>query len=58
MKNKILRTKKETIKYFELLAFEYEKQAQRTNDTAAAAIAQAKAEAYRLATFEINNNME
>lgn len=27
-------------------------------NTAAAAIAQAKAEAYRLAAFEINNNME
>lgn len=49
------RTKDETIKYFEMLADEYEKQAHRNGDDP---IAYAKADAYRLAAFEVKNNME
>lgn len=55
---KILRTKKETIEYFKQLSFEYEKQSYRNDDPKVQAIAQAKAEAYRLGAFEIENNME
>ena len=48
------RTKEETAEYFNLLAAEFEKQAHRTNDQ----IAAGKAEAYRMAAFEILHNMK
>ena len=46
------RTKEETAEYFLLLAAEFEKQAHRTKDQ----IAAGKAEAYRMAAFEILHN--
>lgn len=48
------RTKEETAEYFNLLAAEFEKQAHRKNDQ----IAAGKAEAYRMAAFEILHNMK
>lgn len=48
------RTKEETIAYFKQLSFEFEKQAHRNNDK----IAQAKAEVYELAAFELAHNMK
>lgn len=48
------RTKEETAKYFTLLAAEYEKQAHQKNNQ----IAAGKAEAYRVAAFEILHNMK
>ena len=48
------RTKEETAEYFTLLAAEFEKQAHRTKDQ----IAAGKAEAYRMAAFEILHNMK
>lgn len=48
------RTKEETANYFILLATEYEKQAHQKNDQ----IAAGKAEAYRVAAFEILHNMK
>lgn len=51
---KTKRTIQETINYFKQLAFEFEKEAHRNNDT----IAKGKAEAYTLAAFEIEKNMK
>lgn len=48
------RTKQETIEYFKYLAFEFEKQGYRNNDSSALA----KAEAYEIAAFELERNME
>lgn len=48
------RTKQETIDYFKRLAYEFEKKACREDDL----IAKGKSEAYRLAAFEIERNME
>ena len=48
------RTKEETIKYFKILAYEFEKQANREGDL----IAQGKAEAYRMAAFELEKNIK
>ena len=48
------RTKEEAAEYFNLLAAEFEKQAHRKNDQSAAG----KAEAYRVAAFEILHNMK
>lgn len=48
------RTKQETIEYFKQLAFEYEKDGVRNNDS----VALAKSEAYELAAFELEKNME
>lgn len=47
------RTKEETIKYFKDLAFNYEIKARRENDV----VAESKAEAYKLAAFELEHNM-
>lgn len=52
------RTVEETIKYFELLASEYDKQAARKQDEIAKAQCIAKAEAYELAAFELKHNMQ
>lgn len=49
-----MRTKEETIKYFKQLAFEFSKEAHRNNDS----IAQGKSEAYEMAAFELEKNME
>jgi len=51
---KTYRTKEETIELFKKYAFEYEKEANRNNDP----IAKGKAEAYELAAFELERNME
>lgn len=48
------RTKQETIKYFKYLSYEFEKEANRKDDL----IAYGKAEAYRLAAFELEKNMK
>ena len=48
------RTKEETVAYFRWLSFEFAKEAHRNNDL----IAQGKSEAYELAAFEIEHNME
>lgn len=48
------RTKAETIQYFKQLVFEYEKQADRNDDLVARGIA----EAYELAAFQVERNME
>lgn len=47
------RTKQETIEYFKLLSYEFEKEAHRKKDM----ISQGKAEAYKLAAFELEKNM-
>ena len=52
------RTVEETIKYFELLASEYEKKAVREQEEMAKAKYAAKAEAYELAAFELQHNMQ
>lgn len=51
---KIYRTKQETIAYFKNLSYEYAKDTHRNNDL----IARGKAEAYELAAFELEKNME
>lgn len=51
---KTYRTKEETIKYFRYLAYEFAKQAHRENDP----VKQGKSEAYELAAFELENNMQ
>jgi len=48
------RTKEETIKYFKQLAWDFETEAHRNNDL----IAQGKAEAYKIAAFELEKNMQ
>lgn len=48
------RTRQETIDYFKMLAYEFEKKAYREDDL----IAKGKSEAYRLVVFEIERNME
>jgi hypothetical protein len=55
---KTYRTKQETIKYFRQVAFEYEKEAHRNGDKIAKEVARGKAEAYELAAFHIEKNME
>lgn len=52
------RTKEETIKYFEQLSYEFEKQAHKYSDEPeASAVFRAKAESYELAAFEVERNM-
>lgn len=51
------RTKKETIEYFKTLSYEFSKQAHREEDPTAKARLSGKAEAYELAAFELENNM-
>ena len=48
------RTKQETIEYFKYLANDFGKEAHRNNDP----VAKGKSEAYELASFEIERNME
>ncbi|HDK7195010.1 TPA: hypothetical protein PTV74_003317 [Clostridium botulinum] len=48
------RTKQETINYFKNLAYEFAKEAHRNNDL----IAKGKSEAYEIAAFELERNME
>lgn len=52
------RTVEETIKYFEQLSYGFEVQAHRTEDKLKKAGYAAKAEAYELAAFELERNME
>ena len=52
------RTKAEQIEYFEWLQFEYEKIAARTDDEDERIRAEAKADAYHIAAFELKHNME
>lgn len=47
------RTKDETIRYFEILSNEYEKEAHRNGDNP---VLLAKAEAYEMAAYELKNN--
>ena len=49
------RTKEETIAYFKQLSFEFETEAHRNNDDP---FSEGKAEAYRLAAFELEHNMK
>jgi hypothetical protein len=49
------RTKEETIKYFKQLSFEFETEAHQNNDDL---FLEGKAEAYRLAAFELEHNMK
>lgn len=51
---KTYRTKKETVEYFKWLSRQLETEAHRDNDNP---ILHAKAEAYKLAAFEIEKNM-
>lgn len=52
------RTKQETIEYFNQLSWEYEKSAAREeHDKIAKAKYEAKAEAYKIAAFELTHNM-
>ena len=51
----IYRTKEETIAYFKQLSFEFEKEAHRNNDDP---FSEGKAEAYKLAAFELEHNMK
>ncbi len=53
-----MRTKQETIEYFEWLQYEYEKIAARTDDETERMHAEAKADAYNIAAFELKHNME
>ena len=48
------RSKEDTIKYFKLLAFEFRKTADRDHSDEA----RGKAEAYEVAAFELERNME
>lgn len=52
------RTVEETIEYFELLASEFGKKADREQDELAKAQHAAKSEAYELAAFELQHNMQ
>lgn len=52
------RTKQEQIEYFQQLANEYETAAHREEDEATAAILASKADAYEIAAFEIDRNMD
>lgn len=52
------RTVKETIELFENYAYHFEGEAHRCNDKETAANWRGKAEAYRLAAFEIERNMK
>lgn len=52
------RSKAETIHYFEWLAWEFDKRAARTDSRDEEAACWAKAEAYRLAAFEIEHNAD
>lgn len=52
------RTKQETIELFKTYAFEFEKQAARTDNDEERICARAKAEAYEIAAFELERNME
>lgn len=48
------RTRKEQIEYFRLLAYEFQKEADRNDDL----VAQAKAEAYEISAFELEHCLE
>lgn len=52
------RTVEETVEYFEQLASEYDKQASRKQNELTRAQNAAKAEAYELAAFELQHNMQ
>lgn len=56
MANNRYRTKNEMIEYFKHLSYQYEKDAHRGG--AGSDYLQAKAEAYELAAFELEHNME
>ena len=51
---RIKRTRQETIEYFRYLSYEFSVEAHRNNDK----VAEGKAEAYVLAAFELERNME
>ena len=53
-----MRTKAETIEYFEQLQFGWEKIAARTDNEDERIRAEAKADAYYIAAFELKHNME
>lgn len=57
MTERTYRAKNEIIEYFRKLAFEYEKEAVRTEDRKEEIEYRAKSEAYDLAAFEIEKNM-
>lgn len=52
------RTKEQTIELFKTYAFEYDKIAARTDDERERIEAAAKAEAYELAAFELEHNLD
>lgn len=52
------RTKQEIIDYFKLLSYEFAKEAHREKDLMKKAKLEGKAEAYELASFELEHNME
>ena len=52
------RTKQETINYFKQLSYEFSKEAHREKDLTKKAELEGKAEAYELAAFELEHNME
>lgn len=58
MKTNNKRTIEETIELFKNYAYHFEREAQRCSDKETAANWEGKAEAYRLAAFEIEKNMK
>lgn len=52
------RTKEETIELFKQYAYEFECDAARTDDEIKSAAYRAKAEAYEMAAFELERNMQ
>lgn len=56
--SRTFRTKEETIKYFKQIAYECETIAHRSNDETVKIKERARAEAYELAAFELEHNME
>ena len=58
MKTNNKRPIKETIELFKNYAYNFEREAQRCSEKETAANWRGKAEAYRMAAFEIENNMK
>ena len=61
MEERRYRTRQEMIRYFETLADEFEKQSKKPmkrNDVCERWVALGKAEAYAMAAFELEHNME
>lgn len=52
------RTKQETIELFRRYQHEYEKQARRSKDKDISIASMSKAQAYEMAAFELEHNME